>query len=64
MAAIKSLLWLMLIGVTVVPVVSGAKANKDQTITISELQAYISEQVRTLTQGGQNPTVRTGASGA
>ena len=36
----------------------GADANHDQTITVSELQAYVTEQVRTLTQGGQNPTVR------
>jgi hypothetical protein len=27
-------------------------------ITVSELQAYVIEQVRKLTQGGQNPTVR------
>jgi len=36
----------------------GADANKDQTITVSELQAYVIDQVRKLTQGGQNPTVR------
>ena len=35
-----------------------ADANKDKTITVSELQAYVIEQVRQLTQGGQNPTVR------
>jgi hypothetical protein len=35
-----------------------ADANKDHAITVSELQAYVIEQVRTLTQGGQNPTVR------
>jgi uncharacterized caspase-like protein len=35
-----------------------ADANKDQIITVSELQAYVIEQVRKLTQGGQNPTVR------
>jgi hypothetical protein len=36
----------------------GADANHDHTITVSELQAYVIDQVRTLTQGGQNPTVR------
>jgi uncharacterized caspase-like protein len=36
----------------------GADANKDQTITVSELQAYVIDQVRKLTEGGQNPTVR------
>jgi len=36
----------------------GADANKDQTVTVSELQAYVIEQVRKLTEGGQNPTVR------
>ncbi len=35
-----------------------ADANKDQTVTVSELQAYVIEQVRKLTEGGQNPTVR------
>jgi len=35
-----------------------ADANKDRIITVSELQAYVIEQVRTLTKGGQNPTVR------
>lgn len=35
-----------------------ADANKDRIITVSELQAYVIEQVRTLTRGGQNPTVR------
>ncbi|BFU94120.1 MAG: protein of unknown function [Nitrospira sp.] len=35
-----------------------ADANKDRTITVSELQAYVIEQVRKLTEGGQNPTVR------
>jgi WD40 repeat protein len=35
-----------------------ADANKDRMITVSELQAYVIEQVRKLTQGGQNPTVR------
>src|SRR5438093_8797355 len=36
----------------------GADANKDQIITVSELQAYVIDQVRKLTEGGQNPTVR------
>jgi uncharacterized caspase-like protein len=36
----------------------GADTNKDRVITVSELQAYVIEQVRSLTQGGQNPTVR------
>jgi WD40 repeat protein len=36
----------------------GADANKDQTITVSELQTYVIDQVRKLTEGGQNPTVR------
>ncbi|MEP6957386.1 MAG: caspase family protein [Nitrospirota bacterium] len=36
----------------------GADANKDQTVTVSELQSYVIDQVRTLTEGGQNPTVR------
>jgi WD40 repeat protein len=35
-----------------------ADANKDQTITVSELQSYVIDQVRKLTEGGQNPTVR------
>lgn len=35
-----------------------ADANKDQIITVSELQAYVIDQVRKLTGGGQNPTVR------
>jgi hypothetical protein len=35
-----------------------ADVNKDRTITVSELQAYVIDKVRTLTQGGQNPTVR------
>ena len=35
-----------------------ADANSDRLITISELQSYVIEQVRKLTQGGQNPTVR------
>lgn len=36
----------------------GADANKDRVITVSELQAYVIDQVRKLTEGGQNPTVR------
>lgn len=35
-----------------------ADANRDHIITVSELQAYVIEQVRKLTEGGQNPTVR------
>jgi WD40 repeat protein len=35
-----------------------ADANKDKVVTVSELQAYVIDQVRKLTQGGQNPTVR------
>lgn len=35
-----------------------ADSNKDGAITVSELQAYVIDQVRALTQGGQNPTVR------
>lgn len=35
-----------------------ADVNKDQTVTVSELQGYVIDQVRKLTQGGQNPTVR------
>lgn len=35
-----------------------ADSNKDQIITVSELQAYVIDQVRKLTDGGQNPTVR------
>lgn len=35
-----------------------ADANGDQNITIGELQAHVIEEVRKLTQGGQNPTVR------
>lgn len=35
-----------------------ADANRDGIVTVSELQAYVIEQVRALTQGGQNPTVR------
>lgn len=36
----------------------GADINGDRAITISELQGYVIDQVRKLTQGGQNPTVR------
>lgn len=32
--------------------------NKDHVVRVSELQAYVIEQVRKLTAGGQNPTVR------
>ena len=35
-----------------------ADSNKDSIVTVGELQAYVIDQVRTLTQGGQNPTVR------
>ncbi len=35
-----------------------ADANKDNTVTVGELQTYVIEQVRKLTEGGQNPTVR------
>jgi uncharacterized caspase-like protein len=35
-----------------------ADTNNDHVITVSELQAYVIDQVRKLTQGGQNPTVR------
>jgi hypothetical protein len=35
-----------------------ADANQDQTITVSELQVYVIDEVRSLTAGGQNPTVR------
>lgn len=35
-----------------------ADSNNDRAITVSELQAYVIDQVRSLTHGGQNPTVR------
>jgi WD40 repeat protein len=35
-----------------------ADLNKDGVVTVSELQTYVIEQVRKLTAGGQNPTVR------
>jgi uncharacterized caspase-like protein len=35
-----------------------ADANRDGTITVGELQAYVIDEVRKLTAGGQNPTVR------
>jgi WD40 repeat protein len=35
-----------------------ADANKDARVTVSELQVYVLEEVRKLTTGGQNPTVR------
>jgi WD40 repeat protein len=35
-----------------------ADANQDRTVTVSELQAYVIDEVRKLTAGGQNPTVR------
>jgi hypothetical protein len=35
-----------------------ADLNSDGIITVSELQGYVIEQVRKLTEGGQNPTVR------
>lgn len=31
---------------------------KDQTNTVSELQVNVIEQVRKLTEGGHNPTIR------
>lgn len=33
-------------------------ANKSQNITVSELQRDVIDQVRKLTEGGKNPTVR------
>jgi len=35
-----------------------ADTNQDNTITVSELQAFVIDEVRKLTSGGQNPTVR------
>ncbi len=35
-----------------------ADANHDGTVSVSELQAYVIDEVRRLTAGGQNPTVR------
>ena len=35
-----------------------ADTDHNQRITVGELQSYVIEQVRTLTAGGQNPTVR------
>ncbi len=35
-----------------------ADGNGDDTIHVSELQSYVIDQVRELTRGGQNPTVR------
>lgn len=35
-----------------------ADENKDGQIRVSELQKYVMERVKTLTNGGQNPTVR------
>jgi len=35
-----------------------ADINKDGIVAVSELQGYVIEQVRDLTNGGQNPTVR------
>ena len=35
-----------------------ADANKDGVVAVGELQGYVIEQVRELTNGGQNPTVR------
>jgi hypothetical protein len=50
-------------GVFTYAVLSGLKegradANKDGVITVGELQAYVIDEVRKLTAGGQNPTVR------
>jgi WD40 repeat protein len=35
-----------------------ADVNQDRTVTVSELQSYVIDEVRKLTAGGQNPTVR------
>jgi WD40 repeat protein len=35
-----------------------ADANKNGIVTVGELQTYVIDQVRALTDGGQNPTVR------
>ena len=35
-----------------------ADQNKDGQIQVSELQKYVMERVKALTNGGQNPTVR------
>lgn len=35
-----------------------ADSNKDKNISVNELQDYIIDEVRSLTNGGQNPTVR------
>jgi WD40 repeat protein len=35
-----------------------ADANKDGTVTVGELQAYVIDEVRRLTAGGQHPTAR------
>ena len=35
-----------------------ADTNKDGVVAVGELQGYVIEQVRDLTNGGQNPTVR------
>ena len=50
-------------GVFTYAVLSGLKegradANKDGVVTVGELQAYVIDEVRKLTAGGQNPTVR------
>jgi hypothetical protein len=35
-----------------------ADTNADQKITVTEIQSFVIDQVRELTQGGQNPTIR------